>query len=131
MAAYTVQRLTEVENQGPRFGLDEKDWEIRMARVPLNCESCGISYQRFSPGWRTPFGHKHKRQEEIYVLVNGSARMKLDDEVVELEPWTAVRVAPETMRAVEGGPDGAEFVVVGAPNTGPGDADTTPGWWSG
>jgi quercetin dioxygenase-like cupin family protein len=130
MAAYTVQRLTEVENQGPRFGLDEKDWEIRMARVPLNCESCGISYERFAPGWRTPFGHKHKRQEEIYILVNGSARMKLDDDVIELEPWTAVRVAPETMRAIEGGPDGAELVVVGAPNTGPGDGDTTPGWWS-
>jgi mannose-6-phosphate isomerase-like protein (cupin superfamily) len=130
VAGYTVQQLKEVENQGVRFGLDEKDFEIRMARVPLNCEHCGISYERLGPGWRTPHGHNHKQQEEIFILVNGSARMRLGDDVVDLEPWTAVRIAPETMRALEGGPNGAEFLVVGAPNTGPGDADITPDWWS-
>ena len=130
MAGYTVQRLTEVENQAPRFGFDERDFQVRMARVPLNCESSGISYERLGPGWRTPHGHRHNQQEEIFVLVTGSARMKLDDEIVELEPWSAVRVAPETMRAIEAGSEGAEFVVVGAPNTGPGDADVTPDWWT-
>jgi mannose-6-phosphate isomerase-like protein (cupin superfamily) len=123
--------LKEVDNQGPNFGLDEKDYELRMARVRLGCEHCGISYRRSAPGFRDPFGHRHKRQEEIYILVTGSARMKLDDEVLEMQPWTAIRVAPETMRAVEGGSDGAELIVIGAPNTGPGDGETQPGWWTG
>ena len=130
MPDYTVQQLTEVENQGVRFGIDEKDYEIRMARVPLNCEHCGVSYMRLAPGWRQPSGHKHKRQEEIYVLVNGSARMKVGDNVIEMRPWTAIRVPPDLIRAQEGGPEGAELLVVGAPNTGPGDADSTQDWWS-
>ncbi len=130
MAGYTVQKLTEVENQGKNFGFDETDFELRMARVALDCVSCGISYERFAPGWRMPFGHKHKQQEEIYVLVSGSARAKLDDEIIDLEPLTAVRVAPETMRAIEAGPEGAELIVVGAPNTGPGDGEIAQGWWS-
>ena len=130
MAGYTVQQLTEVENQGTNFGFDEADFELRMARVPLDCMSCAISYERLAPGWRMPFGHKHKQQEEIYVLVSGSARAKLDDEIIDLEPWTAVRVAPETMRALEAGREGAELIVIGAPNTGPGDGEITQGWWS-
>jgi mannose-6-phosphate isomerase-like protein (cupin superfamily) len=130
MVSYAVANLREVENQGVRFGLDENDFQLRMARVGLQCEHCGVSYKRYGPGYRDPFGHRHKRQEEIYVLVNGSARMKLDDDIVELEPFTAVRVPPETMRAMEAGPEGAELIAVGAPNTGPGDGETQPGWWS-
>jgi quercetin dioxygenase-like cupin family protein len=131
VAGYTVQNLREVENQGVRFGLDENDIQMRMGKDPLECEHCGVSYIRLGPGWRTPFGHTHNQQEEIYILVNGSARMKLEDEVIEMQPFTAVRVSRETMRAYEGGPDGAELIVIGAPRTGPGDADTTPGWWDG
>jgi hypothetical protein len=130
MADYTVLNLTQVEDQAPRFGFDPNEMQFRMARVALECEKAGISYLRLGPGWRIPFGHKHKQQEEIYVLVTGSARMKIEDEIVELRPWTAVRVANDTMRGVEGGPDGGELLVIGAPNTGPGDADTEPGWWS-
>jgi mannose-6-phosphate isomerase-like protein (cupin superfamily) len=130
MAAYTTAKLTEVENQGVHFGLDEKDLTIRMARVPLDCSDCGISHLRFGPGFRQPMGHAHKRQEEIYVLVTGSARIKIGDDIVDLEPWTAVRIPPGIIRSIESGPDGAEFLAVGAPNTGPGDADVTPGWWS-
>jgi mannose-6-phosphate isomerase-like protein (cupin superfamily) len=130
MANYTALNLKEVENQGPNFGVDEKDLQLRMARVPLNCQNSGLSYLRLGPGWRMPYGHTHKQQEEIYVLVSGSARMKLDDDIVEVEPWTAVRIAPETMRAVEAGPDGAEMIAIGAPSTGPGDGDVVPGWWS-
>ena len=130
MAGYAVANLKEVDNQGVHFGLDERDYEIRMARVGLECEHCGVSYKRLAPSFREPFGHKHKRQEEIYVLVAGSGRIKLDDEVVDLQPWTAVRIPPETMRSVEAGPEGAELIAIGAPNTGPGDGDTVPGWWS-
>jgi mannose-6-phosphate isomerase-like protein (cupin superfamily) len=130
MADYTVVNLKEVENQGPKFDLDPNDIEFRMARVALDNEKSGLSYLKLGPGWRMPFGHKHKQQEEIYVLISGSARMKIEDEIIELEPWTAVRVANDTMRGFEGGPEGAELLAIGAPNTGPGDADTEPGWWS-
>ena len=68
-------------------------------------------------------------QEEVYVLVSGSARIKVEDDVHDLEPWTAVRLSKDVMRSMEAGPEGAEFVLVGAPNTGPGDAITEPEWW--
>ena len=129
MAEYTALQLDEVQDQAPNLGLPS-DIQLRMARVPLKCEHCGLSYQRLGPGRRIPIGHNHKRQEEIYVLVTGSARMKLGDDVVEMQPWTAVRVAPGTMRGLEAGADGAELLVVGAPNTGPGDGNVVPGWWS-
>jgi mannose-6-phosphate isomerase-like protein (cupin superfamily) len=129
MAGYTMQNLKEIENQGVNFGLDENDIQLRMAKDPLECADCGLTYLRLGPGWRTPFGHNHKTQEEIYILVNGSARMKIEDEVVEMKPFTAVRVSPETMRSYEGGSDGAELIVIGTPRTGGGDADIVPGWW--
>jgi mannose-6-phosphate isomerase-like protein (cupin superfamily) len=129
MAGYTMHNLKEIENQGVNFGLDENDIQLRMAKDPLECTDCGLTYLRLGPGWRTPFGHNHKTQEEIYVLVNGSARMKIDDEVVEMKPFTAVRVSPETMRSYEGGSDGAELIVIGTPRTGGGDADIVADWW--
>ena len=129
MSGYTHINLKEVEDQAPKFELSPHI-EMRMARVALGLENSGVSYQRFAPNFRLPFGHRHKNQEEIYVLVSGSARVKLDDEVVDLKPFDAVRVAKDTMRGFEAGPDGAEFIAIGAPNTGPGDADTVQGWWS-
>ena len=129
MADYTVVNLKEVEDQAPKFGLSPQ-LEARMARVALGLENSGVSYQRLAPNFRVPFGHKHKRQEEIYVVVAGSVRIKLEDEVVELGPFDAVRVHKDTMRGFEAGPEGAEFIAIGAPNTGPGDADVVEGWWS-
>jgi uncharacterized cupin superfamily protein len=129
MADYTVVNLKEVEDQAPKFGLSPQ-LEARMARVALGLENSGISYQRIAPNFRVPFGHKHKNQEEIYVLVSGSAQIKLEDEVVDLKPFDAVRVPKDTMRGFEAGPEGAEFIAIGAPNTGPGDADVVQGWWS-
>ena len=101
-----------------------------MARVPLELENFGISYQRIAPNFRIPFGHNHKVQEEVYVVVSGSIRAKLDDEVVELKQWDALRVPKDTIRSFEGGPEGAEMIAVGAPNTGPGDANVEQEWWS-
>ena len=129
MAGYTRVNLKEVEDQAPKFGL-APNVEFRMARVPLELEHSGVSYQRLAPGFRQPFGHKHKRQEEVYVLVGGSARVKLDDEVVDLERWDAVRVASDTMRCIEAGPEGAEIISIGSPNTGPGDGEIVQDWWS-
>jgi mannose-6-phosphate isomerase-like protein (cupin superfamily) len=130
MAGYTKVNLREdVEDQAPNFGLGE-NLEARMARVPLELEHSGVSYQRLAPNYRVPFGHKHKTQEEIYVLINGSARVKLEDEVVELKPYDALRVHKDTTRGFEAGPEGAEMIAIGAPHTGPGDADMINDWWA-
>lgn len=130
MAGYTKVNLKgDVDDQAPNFGLEGKI-EARMARVPLELEHSGVSYQRIAPNFRIPFGHKHKTQEEIYVVVSGSLLAKLEDEVVELKPFDAIRVHKETMRGFEGGPEGAELIAIGAPHTGPGDAETVHDWWS-
>ncbi len=129
MAGYTKVNLKEdVEDQAPNFGLEGKI-EARMARVPLEMEHSGVSYQRLAPNYRLPFAHRHKNQEEVYVLVSGSARAKLEDEIVDLKPWDALRVHKDTVRSFEAGPEGAEMLAIGAPNTGPGDADVIQDWW--
>ena len=130
MTDYTHLNLKDdVDDQAPNFGL-APDLEFRMARVPLEMENAGVSYLRIAPGFRMPFGHKHKQQEEVYVLVKGSAKIKIEDDVHELKQWDAVRLHRDTMRSFEGGPEGAEFIAIGAPNTGPGDADMAQDWWS-
>jgi mannose-6-phosphate isomerase-like protein (cupin superfamily) len=129
MANYTKLNLRgDVEDQAPKFGMD--DLEFHTARAPLEMENGGLSFLRIAPNYRMPFGHHHDQQEEVYVLVNGSARLKLDDEIVELEPWDAVRIHKDTMRNLEGGPDGAEIILFGAPNAGSGDAQMTQDWWT-
>jgi mannose-6-phosphate isomerase-like protein (cupin superfamily) len=130
MSDYTHINLKEdVDDQAVNFGLSP-DIESRMARVPLGLENSGVTYLRIAPGFRVPFGHKHKQQEEVYVLVNGSARIRIDDEVRDLKQWDAVRLHRDAVRAIEGGDEGAEFIAVGAPNTGPGDADLIQDWWN-
>jgi mannose-6-phosphate isomerase-like protein (cupin superfamily) len=129
MADFTKVNLKDdVEDQAPNFGL-APNLEARMARVPLELEQSGISYQRLAPNFRVPFAHRHKTQEEIYVVVSGSMRMKLEDEIVELKQWDAVRVPKETMRGFESGAEGVEIIAIGAPNTGPGDAEVENDWW--
>jgi mannose-6-phosphate isomerase-like protein (cupin superfamily) len=130
MGAYTHLNLkNDVEDQAPKFGMSP-DMEARMARVPLELEEFGVSYQRLAPNYRPPFGHKHKNQEEVYVVVGGGGRAKLEDEIVELKPWDALRVPKDTMRGFEAGPEGMEVIAIGAPNTGPGDADMANDWWT-
>jgi mannose-6-phosphate isomerase-like protein (cupin superfamily) len=132
VAGYTVVNLKDVEDQAPKFGF-APDLEARFATPALSLEKSGVSYQRLAPDFRTPFGHRHKTQEELYVVLSGSARLKLDDEVVELRALDAVRVPSETMRCFEAGPEGAEILAFGAPNTGPSpaaDVEMQPGWWA-
>jgi quercetin dioxygenase-like cupin family protein len=110
MAGYTKLNLKDdVEDQGPNFGYEGKI-EARMARVPLELEHSGVSYLRLAPSFRIPWGHTHKTQEEIYILVGGSLRAKLDDEIIELRPFDSVRVPKDTMRGFDAGPDGAELI---------------------
>ena len=129
MSDYTHLNLKDVEDQAPNFG-SRQNLEFRMAPCPTGD---GAVRAQLLPGRARvsgfPFGHKHKNQEEVYVLVSGGARMKIEDEVKDLKQWDAVRVHKDTMRSIEAGDEGAEFLVVGAPNTGPGDAEVVQGWW--
>lgn len=128
-AAHTVVNLKQVENMAPKFGLSP-GLEARFARVPLELENSGISYFRIAPDFRAPFGHTHSEQEEIYLVVGGSARVKLDDEVLELGEWDAVRIPRGIMRGFEGGPQGAEILAFGAPSNENRDIETVPNWWT-
>jgi mannose-6-phosphate isomerase-like protein (cupin superfamily) len=128
-SAYTVVNLKQVENMAPKFGL-APGLEARFARVPLELENSGISYFRIAPNFRAPFGHTHSEQEEIYLVVAGSARVKLDDDVVDMGEWDAVRIPRGTMRAVEGGPEGAEVIAFGAPSHENRDVEMVQNWWS-
>jgi quercetin dioxygenase-like cupin family protein len=130
VSAYTIRNLEDdVKDAAPDGGL-APGLEAHFAGNALECEESGLSFFRVAPGFRIPFGHTHGRQEEIYVVVQGTARLKLDGEVHELRKWDAVRMSPEVTRNVEAGPDGAEFLAFGAPNTGLGDANVKPGWWT-
>jgi quercetin dioxygenase-like cupin family protein len=128
MSAYRKVNLREVEDQAPNFGLSP-DLEARFARVALDAELVGVTYQRLAPNLRIPWGHKHKTQEEVFIVMDGTLRVKVEDEVLELGPWDAIRISKETMRGFEAGPEGAELIAIGAPG-GPGDAETEQGWWS-
>jgi mannose-6-phosphate isomerase-like protein (cupin superfamily) len=105
MGGYTKQSLREVENQAPNFGMPD-EMEARFARTALDGETLGLSLFTLAPNFRIPFGHKHKGQEEVYVIVRGSARIKVGDEIVEADQWDAVRFDTDTMRADGGGPGG-------------------------
>jgi mannose-6-phosphate isomerase-like protein (cupin superfamily) len=128
MADYTHVNLKEIEDQAPKFGMD--GLEFRVARSPLELDNSAVSYMRLEPNFRLPFGHTHNQQEELYVLVSGKARLKLGEEVIDLQPFDAVRIPKDTMRNLEGGPEGAEVILFGAPNTGSNDAEMTPDWWT-
>ncbi|HKP92092.1 MAG TPA: cupin domain-containing protein [Thermoleophilaceae bacterium] len=130
---FTLRNIRgDLEDLGPKFD-GSPDLEFRMATVALELEQSGLSYQRVPPGYRFPYGHTHRSQEEVYVVVRGSGRMKLDDEVVELGEWDAVRVPPGTWRGYEAGPEGLEILVIGAPNLGEdprGDVEGQRDWWA-
>ena len=129
MADYTLKNLKDVEDSATKFGLSP-DLEARFARDELELENSGISYQRLAPSYRPPFGHKHGQQEELYVVLSGGGRVKLDDEIVALRQWDAIRVPSQTMRNFEAGPEGLELLAFGAPSMGNKDVEQTPGWWT-
>ena len=128
MGNYAKKNLRDVENQAPKFGMPE-ELDARFARRELGGETLGLSLMKLDPDFRMPFGHKHAGQEEVYVVVRGSGRVKVEDEIVELGEWDAIRFAKDTMRAMEAGPDGIEFVAFGAGDD-PLDAEMVQDWWS-
>ena len=126
---YTKKNLErDVENQAPAFGMPE-ELDARFARSVIGGETLGLSLMRLAPGFRVPFGHKHENHEEVYVVIRGSARVKGDDEIVELGELDAIRFDKNTMRGVEAGPEGVAYVAFGAGDD-PRDAEVVQGWWS-
>jgi mannose-6-phosphate isomerase-like protein (cupin superfamily) len=130
---FTQRNLKEdLEDVGAGFG-GAADLEFRLATRALELERSGLGYQRVPPGYRFPYGHTHKTQEEVYVVLRGGGRMKLDEEIIELREWDAVRVAPGTWRGYEAGPEGLEMIVVGAPHLGETPREDVEGrrdWWA-
>jgi quercetin dioxygenase-like cupin family protein len=125
VSAYSIINLHELEgsaNARPEvFG--------RFGRSHLDSEHLGVSYFRYAPGYRPSLGHRHREQEEAYVVVGGSGRVKLDDEVHDVKQWDVVRVAPPTARAFEAGPDGLELIVVGSDRPEGGDGERIEDFW--
>ena len=129
MSAYTKKNLrSDVEDQAPSFDMPE-GLEARFGRGAIEGETLGLSLFTLGPNVRIPFGHKHEGQEEVYVVIRGSGRIKVEDEIVEVEELDAVRFDRNTMRNVEAGPDGIEYVAFGA-GTDPRDFEMAPNWWS-
>jgi mannose-6-phosphate isomerase-like protein (cupin superfamily) len=122
----------DLEDLGARFD-GAPGLEFRLATDALGLEHSGLSYQRVPPGARFPYGHTHATQEEVYVVVRGRGQMKLDDEIVELDEWDAVRVPPGVWRGYEAGPNGLEILVIGAPSLGERRREDVVGerdWWA-
>jgi mannose-6-phosphate isomerase-like protein (cupin superfamily) len=127
MAEWSIVNLkADVDNSAERFGL-APDLEARFARNPLGLEGGGFSYQKLAPDFRAPTGHRHQGQEEVYVVVAGSGRVKLNDEVRELQQWDAVRVPPGVARGFASGPDGLELLAIGFGEGG--DAEMLQDFW--
>lgn len=126
-AGYTHKKLTDVEDSAPRFGFGEVQ-EARFANDDLDTERTGVSLHRVKPGKRQGFAHRHENAEEVYVVLSGSGRAKLDDDIVELEALHALRVAPGVTRAFEAGDEGLQVLAVGARHEG--DGEVIPEWWT-
>jgi mannose-6-phosphate isomerase-like protein (cupin superfamily) len=128
LSAYTIKNLMEIEDSasGQAPGI-----EARFARRHIDSDHLGVTYISYGPNARSPLGHSHREQEEVYVIVAGSGSIKLNDDVLELRQWDVVRVAPSTLRAVESGPDGLQLIAVGNDRPEGGDGQPAPPeWWS-
>jgi quercetin dioxygenase-like cupin family protein len=125
--AFTKVSLAAVDDAAPGNGFGDR-WEARVAREALAAERTAVTLFRLLPGKRSPFTHRHTEAEEIYVVLGGSGRVKLDGELSDVGPLDAIRVAPATARAFEAGPDGLEFLAFGPHH--PGDGEPVEDPWT-
>ena len=127
MPGYTIVNLMELENQAAEGG---PTLEARFARGAIESDHIGLSHFRWAPGRRSSRGHGHREQEEVYVVLGGSGRVKLDDELHDVRRWDVVRVAPETMRGFAAGPDGLEVLAIASDRPEGGDGvSADDDWW--
>lgn len=130
VAAYTIVPVAAVPDQAADVGMDPDHFEIRFLREKLGLENFAVTFERFGGGWRPARGHRHTVQEEVYFLISGRAQGRFNGEVVDLEPWTAVRVPPETARAFRAaGDEDAVFVTIAAPQAGLDDVEFIQDYW--
>jgi quercetin dioxygenase-like cupin family protein len=127
MTGFTIVNLKDLENS---TGARAPGIEGRFARSHLDSQHLGVTYFRYAPGVRAPMGHSHREQEEAYIVISGSGRIKLDDEIREIRQWDVVRISPQTVRAVEAGADGLEFIAVGSDRPEGGDGVPGPAAWT-
>jgi mannose-6-phosphate isomerase-like protein (cupin superfamily) len=130
---FTLTNLREdLDDLGSNFD-GAPGLEFRAASQALGLERSALGFQHVPPGHRFPYGHTHKEQEEVFVVVGGSGRMKLDDAIVDVKRWDAVRIPPGTWRGYEAGPEGLDLLVIGAPHLGANPRDDVEGtrdWWA-
>jgi mannose-6-phosphate isomerase-like protein (cupin superfamily) len=124
---FTLKRLTDVEDSAERFGLSEIQ-EARFAQGALDASDTGISFHRLKPNRRQAFAHRHDEAEEVYVVLAGAGRAKLDEEIAELAALDALRVAPRVVRCFEAGPEGLDLLAIGASHEG--DGEVIRDWWT-
>ena len=129
MAGYTIKRLEEVDDV-----LGDYPGEMRMLTRDLEAEQVAFTYRRMPEhtGGKGSYGHRHEEQEEIYFVVSGKLQFKLDDEILDLEGGTAIRVAPQTWRSVwNDEPEDAELVIVSkvVPGGAKDDAEYLEDFW--
>jgi mannose-6-phosphate isomerase-like protein (cupin superfamily) len=124
---FTIVSLAALDDAAPENGFGDR-WEARVARESLGAERTGVTYFRLLPGKRSPFTHRHTEAEEVYVVLGGSGRIKLDDQIFDVGPRDAIRVAPATARAFEAGPEGLELIAFGSHH--PGDGEPVEDAWT-
>ena len=125
--SYTKKNLTEVEDSAPGFGMGDIQ-QARFAKDDLETQDTGVSYHVLMPDRRQPFGHRHEAAEEVYVVLTGSGRLKLDDEIIAVETMDAIRIAPGVTRQLEAGPEGIEMLAFGPRHDG--DGELIEDWWT-
>jgi mannose-6-phosphate isomerase-like protein (cupin superfamily) len=124
MSSYTIKSFNDIESPN-----STPDFSAKFARSHIDSEHVGISHFRYGPNFRTTGGHSHREQEEVYVVINGSGRIKLDDEIHQLKQWDVVRVSPSVVRAFEGGPEGLELIAAGNDRPEGGDGIRVADFW--
>jgi mannose-6-phosphate isomerase-like protein (cupin superfamily) len=127
-AMYTIRNLRDVRDAAPDAGVDATQ-EMRFAQGDLNAERTGVSFMAVKPGRRQAIAHRHDEAEEVYVILSGSGRIKLDDDIVDVGPLDAIRIAPTVTRALEGGPEGIEYLVFGQHHDGDGAIEPIEEFW--
>lgn len=126
MSSFSTVNLLDVEDS---VGERAPGIEGRFGRKHLDSRDLGVSLFRYAANLRSPMAHSHREQEEAYVVVGGSGRILLDEQVIELHHWDVVRVAPEVVRAFEAGADGLDIIAVGGPKPADGDGVMAAAAW--
>ena len=126
MPGWTKRNFRDLEDRSPA----DAPMQWRFARNAVGSRELGVSWFTYEPGARMPFGHRHREQEEVYVVVGGSGRVKLDGEIVDVAERDVLRVSPGVMRAFEAGPDGLDVLCVGGSRPDGGDAERDAEFWT-